>query len=241
MTFISELAPLPFCAASQDSIGLCCQFNSGFYRDSLFDEFAIAFPAALQRANTQRKAEFLAGRYLAKMALADLQLTPVEIGIGPQRNPLWPASVEASISHSKNHAVCVMQRTNRTTHSDVAVGLDLEAIIDGASAQQIQSSIISPQEHEMLCNRFIDEQRGHNFAFAFTLLFSAKESLFKALYPTVGRYFDFLDVGLSGIDAAASQLTLQLLTNLSPSLYAGREVQVRWQSHPIGLLTYILP
>ncbi len=241
MTVIIELRPLVFCAAKPSGVGISCQFNINAYRDSLFEDFTIALPSTLREASLRRKAEFLAGRYLAKIAMQNLAIPASDIAIGAQRNPLWPSAVVGSISHSKNHAVCFMQATRGVQLTDVGVGLDLETIIDEPSARQILPSIISPEERKMLCNQFTNDTQEDHFGFAFSLIFSAKESLFKALYPNVGRYFDFLDVRLSALDTEAKQLTLQLLRDLSPSLRAGREILVRWQSHPIGLLTYILP
>lgn len=49
---------------------------------------------------------------------------------------------------------------------------------------------------------------------AVTLLFSAKESLFKALFPQVHIYLDFSDAQLIGLDG--NQLTLRLAINRTP-------------------------
>ncbi|MBF4190154.1 4'-phosphopantetheinyl transferase superfamily protein, partial [Serratia ureilytica] len=55
-----------------------------------------------------------------------------------------------------------------------------------------------------------------------TLTFSAKESLFKALYPQVRRYFDFLDARMVAVDAQRQTFELALLTTLTPHCCAGR-------------------
>ncbi|MGL6523541.1 4'-phosphopantetheinyl transferase superfamily protein, partial [Aeromonas dhakensis] len=88
---------------------------------------------------------------------------------------------------------------------------------------------------------------------ALTLIFSAKESLFKALYPRVGRYFDFLDA--RWLAMTEQTLTLELVDSLTPTLPAGWRCTLywqpmywqalhwqtgHWQTRPGGVLTSLL-
>ncbi|HDX8597363.1 TPA: 4'-phosphopantetheinyl transferase superfamily protein, partial [Aeromonas dhakensis] len=88
---------------------------------------------------------------------------------------------------------------------------------------------------------------------ALTLIFSAKESLFKALYPRVGRYFDFLDA--RWLTMTEQTLTLELVGGLTPTLPAGWRCTMywqpmswqalhwqtgHWQTRPGGVLTSLL-
>ena len=50
-----------------------------------------------------------------------------------------------------------------------------------------------------------------------TLTFSAKESLFKALYPQVRCYFDFLDARMVAVDMQRQTFVLALLKTLTPN------------------------
>ncbi|SUI55146.1 Uncharacterised protein [Serratia marcescens] len=50
-----------------------------------------------------------------------------------------------------------------------------------------------------------------------TLTFSAKESLFKALYPQVRCYFDFLDARMVAVDTQRQTFVLALLKTLTPN------------------------
>jgi 4'-phosphopantetheinyl transferase EntD len=61
-----------------------CHFTLAAYRDDLFTELAVFFPPSLTRAVPKRRAEFLAGRYLASMALTSLGQPPFTVGIGGQ-------------------------------------------------------------------------------------------------------------------------------------------------------------
>ncbi len=67
-----------------------------------------------------------------------------------------------------------------------------------------------------------------DLASAVTLLFSAKESLFKALFPQVQIYLDFSDAQLIGFDG--NQLTLRLSIDRKPLIpVADYKVHFVWQ------------
>ena len=61
-----------------------------------------------------------------------------------------------------------------------------------------------------------------------TLTFSAKESLFKALYPQVRCYFDFLDARMVAVDMQRQTFVLALLKTLTPNCPAGRRFNGRF-------------
>ena len=62
-----------------------------------------------------------------------------------------------------------------------------------------------------------------SFEDAFSLIFSAKESLFKALYPSVRVYFDFYSAKITAICCITNSFTLTLLEDLTPELRANIE------------------
>lgn len=135
--------------------------------------------AALSHAATKRKAEHLAGRIAAVKALQSFGITTVP-GIGPNGEPLWPAGFAGSISHSGMQAFALAVRRD-----NALVGIDCEQLIDAQEAVEIQDGIINAQEKGVLM------QTGYPFALALTLAFSAKESLFKALFPRVNAFMGF--------------------------------------------------
>ena len=63
-------------------------------------------------------------------------------------------------------------------------------------------------------------------AHSLTLLFSAKEAIFKCLFSEVRRYFAFRDVWISPADVG--QLDARLLVSLSPLLVPGHHLSVRY-------------
>ena len=74
-----------------------------------------------------------------------------------------------------------------------------------------------------------------------TIVFSAKEALFKCLYPEVGHVFDFLDVALSNVDPANGRITFDLRRDLSAEWRRGATVPGRfaadgWTSAPASTI-----
>jgi len=167
---------------------MSCDFDIKHYQSSLFDQFDIYFPSSIQASVIKRQAEFLAGRYAARMAI--LQISPqvkqcpiIEIGI--HRAPVWPPFIIGSITHTGSKAASITKRVNRGDPSKDYIGIDVEDIIDEQVSAKIEESILTRNDREAVLASGVDAN------IATTLVFSAKESLFKALYPFVGEYFGF--------------------------------------------------
>jgi enterobactin synthetase component D len=149
--------------------------------------------AELANAGRKRKAEHLAGRIAAAHALPDHAVP----GIGPSGEPLWPEGVSGSITHSGTQAMAIVVR-----HPTALVGIDCEAILAEREAREIQDGIIDAQEAMCLT------RSGYPFALALTLAFSAKESLFKALFPQVKTYMGFDCARVTALDERTISLEL---------------------------------
>lgn len=208
-------------------------FDAAAFRPACFAEQGMALPTELQSAVAKRQGEFLAGRLAARLALRPYGLGDETVAIGQNREPRWPAGIEGSISHSQllgqGMALCAV-RPGRA-----GLGLDLEAWLDASQADQLWPGIVDKEEWERLVAGAAAADL--SLAEGLTLVFSAKESLFKALYPRVGRYFDFLDASWSAM--GAQTLRLSLKTALAPDLLAGWHCTLRWQRLPGGLLTLL--
>ncbi len=127
-------------------------------------------------AQQRRARDHLAGRLAASRALRALTGHAPTIGRDADGAPLWPQGVVGAISHSGGRAVALVGRS--TDHA--GLGVDLERV---ASRKDIAALILSQDEMARL-----GQAPG---ALMLTLAFSAKESLFKALYPRVGHVFGF--------------------------------------------------
>ncbi|WP_431221831.1 4'-phosphopantetheinyl transferase family protein [Serratia sp. L9] len=197
-----------------------CHFSLASYRDDLFADNGIHFPEYLINAVAKRRAEYLAGRYLAQQVLAQLGHANFTLERGENRAPIWPQPITGSISHNIDTALCAAQNS----HGEGGVGIDVETIMPPKRAEELWSGIVG--EAECLWLR----QQSQPFNLLLTRVFSAKESLFKALYPQVRCYFDFLDARTVALDSQAGTFELELQKTLTPLCHAGRRFSGRfWQ------------
>ncbi|HDR2754938.1 TPA: enterobactin synthase subunit EntD [Enterobacter asburiae] len=133
----------------------------------------------LTDAGRKRKAEHLAGRIAAAHALSALNDRTIP-AIGASGEPGWPANISGSITHSGTQAMAVATRNQHAL-----IGIDCEAILAESEAHEIKDGVIDTEEEAVL------SRSGYPVALALTLAFSAKESLFKALFPQVQEYMGF--------------------------------------------------
>lgn len=192
-----------------------CNFSVANYSNDFFSIANIHFPSHLTNAVTKRRAEYLAGRYLAHQVLKKLGYSNFTLLRGKDRAPLWPLGVSGSISHSKDTALCTANHTSAMS----GIGIDIEAQMPAKHAFELQDNIISEMEYVLLHQQ---QQQQQTFEQLLTLVFSAKESLFKALYPQVRRYFDFLDARIIEFDTHKQVFKLELLKTLTPNFHVGR-------------------
>ncbi len=151
----------------------------------------------VQRAVPRRRDEFSAGRWCARQALAELGVAPAPIPVGAWRNPLWPAGMTGSISHTIG--ACAAVAAPCTTWK--ALGIDL---LDRSGAESL------PVDAHHLITHAGD---GHvpsaalpSWAPPLALTFSVKESVIKALSPSLQRFVDFPEIRLhcdAGVFTAA--------------------------------------
>ncbi|MFI0489185.1 MAG: 4'-phosphopantetheinyl transferase [Yersinia sp. (in: enterobacteria)] len=199
-----------------------CDFNINEYRDELFAVYAIHFPDSLQKAVAKRRAEYLAGRFVARQILNVLAVRDYPLATGVDRAPVWPAGLIGSISHNNQRALCAAQIITPATGYSVecssihGIGVDIESLIAVERAKELWASILSDEEYRSL------QQGPLLFNQLLTLVFSAKESLFKAIYPQLGCYFDFLDARFLSYSLTSGRFELQLLRELSDDFSAGR-------------------
>jgi 4'-phosphopantetheinyl transferase EntD len=134
----------------------------------------------VERAVDGRRREFVTARRCAREALARLGYPPAPIPRGPRREPQWPAGVVGSITHCAGYRAAVVARAE-----DMAsAGIDAEPhepLPAGVGA------IVTSEEERAMLARLPGEPSVHWDR----LLFSAKESIFKAWYPLTRRELDF--------------------------------------------------
>jgi enterobactin synthetase component D len=217
MTVVAEQVALP--PLFDDDFGVRVAALRFGERDAEAAE-GIEIPAALAGAVPKRRAEFVAGRRAARLALAALApaLASARVGIGPRREPLWPEGVRGAITHASGLAAAAVAWSGRVR----GVGLDIEAPLAADAAAAVAEKVLTPGERARL---FPDGWSAPEARRRLTVAFSAKESLFKSLHAEVGRYFDFLDAEVTELSEA--RWSLRLVTALGPALPAGFAVDGR--------------
>lgn len=140
------------------------------------------------RASARREADFALGRHCARRALALLGVPEAEslpLLRGEGRAPRWPEGVVGSISHSAGMAAAAAAWS-----TDYAgIGLDLERI--GRVKARLSRRILRPAERAAL-----EALPPAGQAEALAVVFSGKESIYKALNPATGIYLGFQDAEL---------------------------------------------
>lgn len=192
-----------------------CEFNKDRYRDDYFRLFGVNFSASVSRAVVKRKAEFLAGRYCCKKVLASIDIHNFDVIVGENRAPIWPVGVKGAISHNSHHAmVAITERTDV-----LGIGIDIESIMSTKTMNDIKEAILRDEEHDLL---YVPQARA---VVVCSLIFSIKETFFKAAYPSTGYYFDFDAITVDKIDYDAKRFNLTVKQDLNPQVRPGMQFE----------------
>ena len=185
--------------------------------------------AAIARAVAKRRREFTTTRACARTALARLGLPPVPIVPGPRGAPQWPAGVVGSLTHCAGYRAAAVARAS-TAHS---VGIDAEP--DQALPQGVLD-LIALREERLQLAELAALWGGVHWD---RLLFSCKESVYKAWFPLARCWLGFDQAEVS-IDPDRSAFTARVL--VPGPVVEGRELpgfRGRWLARDGLLLTAI--
>ena len=171
---------------------------------------------AIARAIPPRRAEFAAGRRAARSALQGLGHAPVAIPVGDHRAPLWPDGIVGSITHDNGYALAAVLHREA-----LGLGIDLTeaAPLPGAT----RSAILPHPEETGISD--LAARAG----------FSAKETLFKALFPLVKVFFGF---STARVDPDLSRGAVEIsLTETVGQFEAGTHWSIGVAVHQTYILT----
>ena len=173
---------------------------------------ATLFPqeaAIVERVSDKRRREFTAGRECARIALGKLGIVPVPILIGERGAPQWPPGIVGSITHCDGYRAAAVAHA-----SDIAaIGMDAEP--DDPLPRGVLDVISLPAERARLATL-----AGERPAVCWDrLLFSAKESVYKAWFPLTGRWLGFedADVTISPDGTFTARLRTELIKPTKPT------------------------
>lgn len=141
----------------------------------------------IAKAVVGRRVAFATGRACARRALAKLEVTGFDLRNGVDRAPRWPTGIVGSITHTGpapgGYCAVVAGRS-----SDLAaLGIDAEQW--NRLTPDLWSRVLTPTERAWVERHDGDLRRVYA-----AVIFSAKESFYKAQYPSSGRFLSFQDV-----------------------------------------------
>jgi 4'-phosphopantetheinyl transferase EntD len=167
-------------------------------REELIDvELFAEETRSVARAVEKRRREFVTGRACARMALMRLGIAPVAIPSGERGEPIWPSGVVGSITHCRGYSACAAAKAGDV----LAIGVDAE--VHAPLPEGVLEHVAFGRELTMIAN-------GAAGVCLDTLLFSAKEAVYKAWFPLAERWLGFGDVELT-IDLAGATFRARLL------------------------------
>ncbi|MBP2473349.1 4'-phosphopantetheinyl transferase EntD [Crossiella equi] len=141
--------------------------------------------AAVEKAVERRRVQYTQARTCARRAMGALGLPERPVLRGPKREPVWPEGVVGSLTHTEGYCAAAV-----AGHTAIrSVGIDAEqhdVLPDG-----VRRMIAVPAEHEWL------DRAPANGTHWDRILFSAKESVYKAWFPITGRWLGFQDAELT--------------------------------------------
>jgi 4'-phosphopantetheinyl transferase EntD len=188
---------------------------------------ATLFPeeeALVARAVEKRRREFTTARLCAREALDSLGIPAVSIPAGERGEPLWPVGVLGSITH------CEKYRAAAVANSSEVITLGIDAEPNAALPAGLVNDIARPEELPALRRLRADAPDVHWDR----LLFSVKESIYKAWFPLARRWLGFEDAVVS-LDPDAGTFQARLLVAGPLSALSGR-----WMTSQGIILTAIV-
>jgi 4'-phosphopantetheinyl transferase EntD len=175
----------------------------------------------LGRAVPKRAREFAAGRLCARRALAEFGIVDFAIEVAADRQPVWPASMTGSITHTTGFCAAVV--AERETIG--ALGLDSEVV--GDVNAEIWSRVCVPAEIAWLRTLSASQRQA-----AATLIFSAKEAFYKCQYPISQERLDFQDVRVEAAwGDSEGQFRIHPIRTLAIGLHTALPMHGRYLFH----------
>jgi 4'-phosphopantetheinyl transferase EntD len=147
-------------------------------------------PLPRRLATPRQRLGYLGGRLCAERGLQSLLGAPAAVGHDEQGAPRWPLRCTGSISHSAQDACALVAYCE----ASAGIGIDTEGIAAADVARDIALVCCTPHERA----RWLDAAPQPELVA--TLIFSAKECLYKALAPWLRRFVDFDEAETLGLD-----------------------------------------
>lgn len=153
--------------------------------------------ALVDRAVAKRRLEFTSARVCARRAMEKLGRAPAAVPTGERGAPVWPDGLLGSMTHCDGYRCAALARTG-----DLA-SLGIDAETHEPLPEGVLDAVSLPAER--------DRQRAlaaaHPGVHFDRLLFSAKESVYKAWFPLTRAWLDFSEADIELVPAHADRGT----------------------------------
>jgi enterobactin synthetase component D / holo-[acyl-carrier protein] synthase len=162
---------------------------------------------SVRHCSGKRISDFSAGRACARLGLRELGIEGFSLLSAKDRQPVWPAGITGSVTHTDGYTAAVVIRQGRVR----SVGVDSEAV--GAVHEGLWPRVCTQTELESL-RSFASPERAVRAA----LIFTAKEAFYKSQFPLTAEWIGFQDVAIElqeepgggGVFVVAPQRALRL-------------------------------
>lgn len=151
--------------------------------------------AQIARAVEVRRSEYAAARHLYRALTAD-RGGPRPLLNGADRAPIWPDGHIGSITHTRGYCAVVLARGTRVA----ALGIDAEP--DAALERPMWRAVTTADERSAL-EALESSDPTHAGALA-RVVFSAKESAYKAQYTLTREFLGFDAMRIALVDSVAT-------------------------------------
>ncbi|MFE2376991.1 4'-phosphopantetheinyl transferase [Streptomyces sp. NPDC059398] len=165
--------------------------------EALSDDEAGQFPlypeeaALVAKAVDKRRHEFTTVRTCARRAMEKLGVPPQPVLTGERGAPRWPEGLRGSMTHCDGYRAAALVRS-----ADLAsLGIDAEP--HAPLPHGVLDTVSLPAERERLAGLAARRPGVHWDR----LLFSAKESVYKAWFPLTGKWLGFEEADIHVWDA----------------------------------------
>lgn len=143
--------------------------------------------ATVAGAVPKRRAEFATARDCARRALGRLGHPPTPILTGSNREPLWPQGIVGSLTHCDGYRAAAVARATDI----LTLGIDAET---HEPLPKGVAELVTVGDEPLLLARLTASAPGIAWD---RVLFSAKESIYKAWFPLAGAWLDFTECELA--------------------------------------------
>lgn len=181
--------------------------------------------AVVARAVPKRQREFRSGRNVARAALNDLGRPASVIPVGLKGMPIWPEGILGSISHCDDMSVAVVARSGDVS----GIGVDVECA--GQLCKSDLSLVLTPRDRDASAS----EVWGGT-------VFSAKEAVYKAIFPDIRLVLDFAEAAVVPLHSPAMSRGKFTVEPLSERLKASglcTRLHGRWLRTPDHVFTLV--